>query len=645
MSARRAHRVGVAVVAAVVAVAGVACGGDREPLRVGVLVECDSIFASTRPGALAGAALPLVERGAKPGAEPRRRRGRPGRRPARSRSSPRAPQVTRFSPPDRRDPVARGVGGSRRRRRAARDARGRDDAPGRREVPGRDVPRRHGRRPGDDTSRPATEPLPVHARRRPERRRARDLRLREARAGDGPWSSPRGIPDGWEVTAGFVAEFCSLGGSIVERDFQSLLFAPDPAAAATRHAGSADGVALFATAASPVAVPARATRRPSARASARGSSSPGRRSSINRASPRRTSTLTGVVLGGYVPLDPDDRSMRAYRAVAEARLSDAPARRGVSRPDVCVVHRGRGARLGARGDGRRARRGTDGAARRTGGARARAPAGRGATRWEPAGDRRDLARADRANGVRQGRARGLCDRRGRRPALRRALHAGDAAAVSLHARVREGLSARLGALSARNRPRVPRVGSPRREATGADTAADEDRRPVRARRDRRSRRPEAVAMPAVGQAEADDGGPRCGPHERVRLGRDEHRLGRDPERPLHRERRVRQRAGWRRVRSSPTLAPASKSCASNARASQAPSSTAAQSCSPPTNGTRTSPGPASGADHDADVARGMAEECEQPAVLEQLVRRIDEHEVGVLLRCHSARGRPRARAT
>ena len=70
MSARSAHRIGGAVVAAVVAVVGVACGGEREPLRVGVLVECDSIFASTRPGALAGAALPLVERGAKPGAEP-----------------------------------------------------------------------------------------------------------------------------------------------------------------------------------------------------------------------------------------------------------------------------------------------------------------------------------------------------------------------------------------------------------------------------------------------------------------------------------------------------------------------------------------------------------------------------------------------
>jgi hypothetical protein len=70
MSARRAHWAGGALVAAVVAVAGAACGGERDPLRVGVLVECDSIFASTGPGALAGAALPLVERGAQPGAEP-----------------------------------------------------------------------------------------------------------------------------------------------------------------------------------------------------------------------------------------------------------------------------------------------------------------------------------------------------------------------------------------------------------------------------------------------------------------------------------------------------------------------------------------------------------------------------------------------
>ena len=60
-----------------------------------------------------------------------------------------------------------------------------------------------------------------------------------------------GYNAGLELAAGFVAEFCALGGTIVERDYQSL-FAPDPAAAAKRHAAKADGVALLSTYSSPV---------------------------------------------------------------------------------------------------------------------------------------------------------------------------------------------------------------------------------------------------------------------------------------------------------------------------------------------------------------------------------------------------------
>ena len=49
-----------------------------------------------------------------------------------------------------------------------------------------------------------------------------------------------------------MAEFCALGGTIVERDYQSL-FMPDPAAAAQRHARISDGVALLSTFSSPAA--------------------------------------------------------------------------------------------------------------------------------------------------------------------------------------------------------------------------------------------------------------------------------------------------------------------------------------------------------------------------------------------------------
>ena len=89
--------------------------------------------------------------------------------------------------------------------------------------------------------------------------------------------------------------------------------------------------------------------------------------------------------------------------------------------------------------------------------------------------------------------------------------------------MREGLSARLGALSQPAIVQVYRVSAPR-------GASPPGRTPRRTRIVGPSPRvaiavlvgPESVAMPAVGKAEADDGGPRCGLHERFRLRRDEH---------------------------------------------------------------------------------------------------------------------------
>jgi branched-chain amino acid transport system substrate-binding protein len=48
------------------------------------------------------------------------------------------------------------------------------------------------------------------------------------------------VPYGWEETAGFVAEFCSLGGHVVAREW--VRPGTDPAAAAARVPASADGV-------------------------------------------------------------------------------------------------------------------------------------------------------------------------------------------------------------------------------------------------------------------------------------------------------------------------------------------------------------------------------------------------------------------
>src|SRR5262245_12712812 len=59
----RTERVAVAalVVAAAVIVAG--CGGERDPVRVGVLVDCTGLLAVSKDPTLAGASLPLLERG------------------------------------------------------------------------------------------------------------------------------------------------------------------------------------------------------------------------------------------------------------------------------------------------------------------------------------------------------------------------------------------------------------------------------------------------------------------------------------------------------------------------------------------------------------------------------------------------------
>ena len=51
-------------------------------------------------------------------------------------------------------------------------------------------------------------------------------------------------PTGWEAAAGFMAEFCALGGRVTDRDYSSL-YGPTPAAA--RRARAADGVAVLST--------------------------------------------------------------------------------------------------------------------------------------------------------------------------------------------------------------------------------------------------------------------------------------------------------------------------------------------------------------------------------------------------------------
>jgi branched-chain amino acid transport system substrate-binding protein len=121
-----------------------------------------------------------------------------------------------------------------------------------------------------------------------------------------------GYPGGFELGAGFIAEFCALGGAVVERDYLSL-YQPDQGAAAGRHARAADGVALLSTFVTPsrylreyaAAVGSGLERRLVAAGSAFTDSA--------NLAPAGTDT-TGVVVAAPVPLDPDDEAMRSYRA-------------------------------------------------------------------------------------------------------------------------------------------------------------------------------------------------------------------------------------------------------------------------------------------------------------------------------------------
>ena len=109
------------------------------------------------------------------------------------------------------------------------------------------LPRRARARARDDAPRPAVELLPLHAgrcagRRRPRHYAYRDLGWRSAVIVAEDWG------DGWEAAAGFVTEFCALGGSVVERDWAALQPTPPPPPPATRAPPTASSCSTASTA-------------------------------------------------------------------------------------------------------------------------------------------------------------------------------------------------------------------------------------------------------------------------------------------------------------------------------------------------------------------------------------------------------------
>ena len=305
MRRRAATLVGIALL---LVVSG--CGSTEEPVRIGMLADCSGLFAQSRELSLAAVSLPRIERGARiadggilAGVEDASVAGR---------DVELIPECTEFTY------VHRLVAATRRLveeheadvvigpiaspdsfvfRRLAEHFPATTFVHGvtmSQEVTMRDAPENLFRFTPDGPQ--TTAGLGAYA--------YRELGWRKAVVIGELYA------DGWETGAGFVAEFCSLGGAVVERDWYSL-FDPKPTASAQRHATAADGVVLVTEYTPPTAY-LRAYGKVAGSLSdallVGGSwfSTP----SGFQGSPGVD--LNGVVRAGYIPLAPEAAGMEAY---------------------------------------------------------------------------------------------------------------------------------------------------------------------------------------------------------------------------------------------------------------------------------------------------------------------------------------------
>ena len=320
----RARSLLTASLAAAVALVGTACSSEREPVRVGVMLECSGLLVGTHDSVLAAASLPLLERGG-------HRTGEQVTGSAGGRRVELIPACTEFTYlhklvlATRRlvevegvDVVVGPIGGAESvvfRDLAARfpDVTFIASDTGAQETMLHEPPPNLFR--FAPTGAQTTAGLGTYA--------YRDLGWRRAVVVAEDWYP------GWESAAGFVAEFCALGGNVVERDWVSL-FDPAPSKAARRHAKEADGVLVIATSGGQVpylteylsvAGPARE------RLLLSGAVFFDRRSLVLKAI-----DLSGVVVGSFVPSG--TQSMREYRASFVRAFPHLPAGVGVGIVEV-----------------------------------------------------------------------------------------------------------------------------------------------------------------------------------------------------------------------------------------------------------------------------------------------------------------------
>ena len=305
------------------------CGGDREAFRIGVLTECTGLFATTNENARAGAALALLERGGVRTAEGGARADVRGRRIELVTACTELTYLhllilatRRLVEEDRVDVVVGPVGGAESvtfRNLAAR-------YPGVTFVAAYGAQEATLRNPPGNLFRvtpdgPQTSAgLGSHA--------YKKLGWRRAVVVGEPFDPS------WEQAAGFVAEFCALGGNVVERDWSSL-YVPDASEAARRHAREADGVVLVPAVTPPV---------PYLIAYAKEAAPLAKRlllSSPVFLEPRSVAVkgvdLNDVVVGGSFPLGSGGDRMNAFRSSYAARFPEQPIARA-QEPFVIPVY-------------------------------------------------------------------------------------------------------------------------------------------------------------------------------------------------------------------------------------------------------------------------------------------------------------------
>lgn len=307
-----------ALLALLVAIAS-GCSGERDAVRIGILSECAGLLATTNDNTRAGAALALLERGGERTADGGARADVGGRRVE---LVPACTELTylhllilatrRLVEQDHVDIVVGPIGGAESvtfRRLAERYP----DvtfvaAYGAQEATLRDPPGNLFRVTPDGPQ--TTAGLGSHA--------YKELGWRRAVVVGEPFDPS------WELAAGFVAEFCALGGNVVERDW-STLYLPDASQAARRHAREADGVVLVPAVTPPV---------PYLSAYAAAAAPVAKRlllSSPVFLDPRSVAVkgidLSGVVVGGFLPMGEDGNRMNAFRSSYATRFPDHPIAR------------------------------------------------------------------------------------------------------------------------------------------------------------------------------------------------------------------------------------------------------------------------------------------------------------------------------